>query len=597
MQKRDKNLTILTDTEKHALYGLPDFDKSQRSEYFSMTAKELALAMRRQGFSAQLLCLLQLGYFKAKQAFFTFTLQDIPKDDIEFLVERYFSEKPFSPGPVRQKEYFVQHQEIVKLFGYNRWSEDKEVHLLNAATQLALRDVTPAFIVSELLVFMKSEKIIRPGYTTLQALISKVLITERQRLGNLIKAALDEEHKAALLQLLERESGLSDLASIKQDAKSFRYRMMVTERRKHTTLSPLYLMAKAILPRLGLSQQNLLYYASLANYYTIYDLRRMNTGQSFLYLLCYIWQRYKQISDNITQAFSYHMKQVETGVKDSANKRSMEAMNDRQQALPLVGRLLNLYVDEDVSDSMPFGEVRQEAFTIMPKDALLLVSTRLTEKPVNKMELSWQAIDLRARKIKLQLRPLVSALDFLSVSTDSPWLAALNWMKNVFDNKGRLSQQLLSSIPEHTIPKRIRPYLLILDDNGVATGLRGERYEFWVYRQLRKRLDTGELYLDDSFQHRRFSDELVPLDRQEAVLQGLDIAWLKQPVEATLDAALAELDKQWCAFDRELRQGKLKHLDYSKEKKTLVWHRPKANLNRSKRALVVKTIPDGIRYA
>ena len=126
MPIRDKNLTILADAEKHALYDLPDFDKLQRSEYLSMTAKELALAMRRQGFSAQLLCLLQLGYFKAKQAFFTFTLQDVPKEDVAFLVERYFHEKVFSPGPVRQKEHFVQHKEIVNLFGYSRWSEDKE---------------------------------------------------------------------------------------------------------------------------------------------------------------------------------------------------------------------------------------------------------------------------------------------------------------------------------------------------------------------------------------------------------------------------------------------------------------------------------------
>ena len=577
MPIRDKNLTILTEAERRALYDLPDFDRSQRSEYFSVSAKELALAMRREGLSAQLLCLLQLGYFKAKQAFFTFTLMEVPKDDTDFLMERYFPGKSFIPGPVRQKEYFVQHKEIVKLFGYSRWSEDKETRLFDKASQLAFRDVTPTFIVAELLVFMKSEKIIRPGYTTLQAVISKALMTERQRLGNLIKDALDDEHKDAFLRLLERETGLSELASIKQDAKSFRYRMMVMERRKLATLSPLYQVAKAILPSLGLSQQNMIYYASLAHYYTIYDLRRMKTGQSFLYLLCYIWQRYRQISDNITQAFGYHMKQVEAGTKDTANQRSVDAMNDRQQALPLVGRLLGLYVDDKVSDTTPFGEVRQEAFNIMPKDALLLVSSRLTEKPVNKMELRWQAVDQRTRKIKNQLRPLVLALDFSSVSNDSPWLAALHWMKKVFDSKGRLTQQPLSSIPEHTIPKRIRPYLLTIDENGKVIGLRGERYEFWIYRQLRKRLDSGELYLDDSFQHRRFSDELVPLDRQEAVLQELDLTWLSQPVEAALDSSLAELHKQWCAFDRELRQGKLKHLDYDQDKKTLVWHRPKAN--------------------
>jgi hypothetical protein len=39
-----------------------------------------------------------------------------------------------------------------------------------------------------------------------------------------------------------------------------------------------------------------------------------------------------------------------------------------------------------------------------------------------------------------------------------------------------------------------------------------DRYEFWIYRQLRKRLKSGEIHLNDSLQHRRFTDELVSLE-------------------------------------------------------------------------------------
>ena len=56
--------------------------------------------------------------------------------------------------------------------------------------------------------------------------------------------------------------------------------MMVAERQKRITLAPLYLVAKSLLPRLDISQQNLDYYAGLANYYTIYDLRRINLGNA-----------------------------------------------------------------------------------------------------------------------------------------------------------------------------------------------------------------------------------------------------------------------------------------------------------------------------
>ncbi len=57
-------------------------------------------------------------------------------------------------------------------------------------------------------------------------------------------------------------------------------------------------IAKVLLPTLEISQQNICYYASLAGFYTIYDLRNLKSEQTYLYLLCYAWLRYRQLSDN-----------------------------------------------------------------------------------------------------------------------------------------------------------------------------------------------------------------------------------------------------------------------------------------------------------
>jgi len=50
---------------------------------------------------------------------------------------------------------------------------------------------------------------------------------------------------------------------------------MIREREKRAKLELLYRIAKTLLPELAISRQNLRYYASLANFYTVYDLRRM----------------------------------------------------------------------------------------------------------------------------------------------------------------------------------------------------------------------------------------------------------------------------------------------------------------------------------
>ncbi|NHZ94111.1 DUF4158 domain-containing protein, partial [Massilia sp. CCM 8733] len=77
MKQKNKLLSVLSDAEQEALYGLPDFDDAQRMEYLALTETELALASSRPGLPAQVYCVLQIGYFKAKQSFFRFDWTDV----------------------------------------------------------------------------------------------------------------------------------------------------------------------------------------------------------------------------------------------------------------------------------------------------------------------------------------------------------------------------------------------------------------------------------------------------------------------------------------------------------------------------------------
>jgi hypothetical protein len=45
------------------------------------------------------------------------------------------------------------------------------------------------------------------------------------------------------------------------------------------------------------------YYASLIKFYTVYKLKRMAGGPARLYLLCFVYYRFRQINDNLIDAF------------------------------------------------------------------------------------------------------------------------------------------------------------------------------------------------------------------------------------------------------------------------------------------------------
>jgi len=563
MANRSERLSVLSNAEQFALYGLPDFDDAQRSEHLSLSESEMSLVSGRPGLRAQVHCALQIGYFKAKNAFFRFTWDDV-QDDTSFVQNRYFEDRSFEPRTVPKNERLAQRAAILELFAYRPWSAELLRDLVQQASQIVRRDVTAGFIVAELIAHLKEQKIVRPGYTTLQTLISEALTYERRRLGGLLGEVLDDESRNALAQLLVHDDTLSELAALKQDAKNFGWRQMAREREKRVKLEPLHRIAKTLLPRLAVSKQNLLHYASLANFYTIYDLRRLKPDQTHLYLLCYAWRRYRQMTDNLVDASAYHIKQLEDESKLRAGKLFFLEQMERRQETPQMGRLLRLYVDERVSDATPFGDVRQRAFKIMARDSLERALQRL-------------AVKRGARLVRRHLRPLFVAIDFSSTVPDNPWIAALGWVKGVFVQQQRLSVRPIAECPEATLPKRLRPYLLTFDAKGEPTGLHADRYEFWLYRQLRKRLKSGELYLDDSLEHRCFTEELVSIKERGEELRAIDIPWLRQPAGLHLDELTRELHEQWMGFNRDLRLGKLKHLEYDGEAKTLTWHRPKVS--------------------
>lgn len=590
MANKNKLLSILSDAEQEALYGIPDFDDAQRLEFLALDESELALVNNRKGLHAQLFCILQIAYFKAKHLFFRFGWDDV-QDDFKFVLSRYFPGEPPPDKFPSKHERYAQRENICVLYGYRPWSSSLSSQLEQQAAQIVHRDVTPGFVATELIIWLNAHKIIRPGYTTLQELVSRVLSDERQRLGRILTEQLDDATIADLDKLIERDDTLSRLAVLRQDARDFGWRQMVHEREKRAILEPLHRKACDILPALNISQQNLLYYASLANFYTVYDLRNLKPEQTRLYLLCYAWIRYRQFSDNLVDAMFFHMKQLEDESRSVAKQLMADVQEKHRRETSKIGRLLSLYVDDSVPDPTTFGEVRRRAWKIMPPETLKTTAQRMSVKPVSKLALQWQAVDGMTALIRRHLRPLYLSLDLTSVVQDSPWAEALSWLRMVFSKKQTLPQRPLTECPPETLPERLRPYLLEFGEDGEPTGLNAGRYEFWLYRQIRKRFQSGEFHLNNSLRHRHLSDELVPEGEQAAVLTEMNIPFLQKPVKTQLKALEFELHRQWKAFNRELKQGKLKHLEYDQKTQKLTWHKSVVSRHKAQEKRFYEQLP------
>lgn len=226
MANKNKLLSILSVAEQEALYGLPDFDDAQRLEFLALNESELALACSRRGLHAQMYCIIQIAYFKAKHLFFRFGWDDVP-DDCCFVLSRYFPGESLPDKLPYKQERYAQREKICALYGYRPWSSALSSPLEQQAAHIVHRDVTPGFVATELIIWFNAHKIIRPGYTTLQELVSRTLSDERQRLGRILTERLDDATIDGLKKLIERDDTLSRLAVLRQDARDFGWRQMV----------------------------------------------------------------------------------------------------------------------------------------------------------------------------------------------------------------------------------------------------------------------------------------------------------------------------------------------------------------------------------
>jgi len=90
MQKNKKRIDLLPQAEIDDLYAFPIFNDEERLLYFTLNESEIVAAKRFANARTRLYFILQLGYFKAKQQFFSFTIHEVI-EDAEFVNGMYLN--------------------------------------------------------------------------------------------------------------------------------------------------------------------------------------------------------------------------------------------------------------------------------------------------------------------------------------------------------------------------------------------------------------------------------------------------------------------------------------------------------------------------
>src|SRR5215510_7026562 len=237
-----KRLRILGDDENEALYGRPHFTDDERLEYFALSATERAILEHCHTTTSRLCCILQLGYFKARQRFFVFELHEV-MEDARYIQAQYFPGFPCTDFAITKVTRLRQQRFILDLYHYRLCGAQERQHLATKAQQAARVDSKPVYIFRELLHYLATHRIVSPAYSVMQDTVGKALTAEQNRLTALLHQYLGPAETHALKILLEDAPGLYEITRLKHEPRDFSAREMAREIGRGHQIQELYTLA------------------------------------------------------------------------------------------------------------------------------------------------------------------------------------------------------------------------------------------------------------------------------------------------------------------------------------------------------------------
>ena len=573
MDKQEKRLKVLSNEEISSLYDRPSFDKEEQMEYFVLSPQEQLIFESLSSNKSRAYFILQLGYFKAKQQFYIFSLEDV-RNDAQHVRRRYFPDFVLSDLDVNKRTRLKQQQAVLELCNYRVCSNTAKEYLETKARQAARISSKPTYIFRELLDYLVQQRIVLPAYSTMQKIIGQALLYEQNRLTIVLESKLKPTDINALEQLFSNEDGIYKITQLRRQPKNFSVSELRKEVQREQELKPLYQIVKNLLPELAISNEGIIYYASLINHYSVFRLQRLSKWVKYLYLLCFVYHRYQKLNDNLITSFLHNVKQFEGLAKEDAKERVYEYRTESNKDLPKAAQILRLFTNETIPPEMPFQQIQAKAFKILKQKKIDQVAKYLVnETAFDETAFEWEFIESKASTFKVGLRPSFKVLNLVPLSQYDYITDAIDFLKTALAKEKALSQYKSVEIPTQHIPKNADVYLYkdIRDKQRPIP----DRYEFFTYQQLKKKLEAGDLYCPDSIRFRSLEDDLIDKkvwqEKKETILDEIGVPLLKQPIREHLNDLKYKLEKRLLEVNQRIRNGENSHFIVKKKGKREWW--------------------------
>ena len=497
-----ERVLILSEVEQEDFYGNPLLANNDQRYFFVLNDKERKVANQFRARHQRCMFVVLLGYFKAKPIVLRPRYFQL-KNDLKYVSENTLPGTGHRPFNLTPKESERIYQRILSLSHYERWrSEIHEKALMHYLKKQAMAWSDPRDLFDSAIEFLSVQKLTIPAYSTLQKLISQIVINVHSDLVQRLNEGLSDVSKQAIAALLDGRGELS-LRQLRLSARNFTSAELAKELAIHRHVSQWMPEASAALHKLALSQKNQQHFAERVDYYGA-KLKRQSIDNQRLYLLCFLQQRWQQAQERIADGLVHHVRNAKQKAKQYAQESISKDWRKAGKNVSKAADVLRLFVNDPVDEQQPFAAVRKRAFDIISQSDLESVCLFLNDQRRSVDEATWLYYEQRdSLRIGL-IRELFLCLR-LEGSEGSERLAhTLSRVQVELTEHSELSQ---SEYYKRYLPHKQRPFLQDKEGNLKLT-----RYEWYLYLQIPSHLN-GKLTFPGIAKYQALEADLVSTER------------------------------------------------------------------------------------
>ena len=474
--------------------------------FFTLSSQEIALVKKRTGNLNRLAFAIQLGALRYL-GFVPDELSQTPRTIINYLAEQLkIDPKGLDNYYQRPSTKTNQLQQIRLHLGWRKPTSSDLVLWENWLLDRALEHDRPTLLFQLLCDQLRSEKIVRPGVTIFERMVSNARFRATTETFRRLEFLLTTSTRAFLDSLLvpDQITGKTPVTWLRRQATTNSPNSILN------ALSKLTFLEKHHVPSWNLSSLNpnrLKFLAQLAKKSSTQSLAKVSEERRYPILVAFVFQIFEEVTDEVMDLFIHCLAETYSRARqdlEEFRRREAKATNEKVRLFKELGQVI---LDETVENQ----EVRQQIYQrISPnelKEALEECQRLLRPDDDNYFDY----LANRYSYLRRFAPGFFSVFRFSSNLKSDPLLKAVKLLHQL-DRENR--RKVPADAPTAFVSPKWATYMFDQQGNIVR-----RYYEMCVLWELRRALRSGDVWLDNSRRYANPESYLIPTSEWKGLRQ------------------------------------------------------------------------------